>query len=242
MELSIAGILLMLPQRIINYIADLLPLNCELCGLELDEQHNGFCFVCRDRFLPTPRCQCCGLPCVAETLLCGECLVTPPPWRRLYCVGDYQQPLSTYVHHLKYEGQFWYSSKLVDLLIPNIDAPAEVVTSVPLHWRRQWRRGFNQSELLAASLAKQLGCEYRPLFRRTRATKQQKGLSRSERQVNLNGAFRLLKEENSYRHVAIVDDVVTTGSTVQHLCKLLLDSGVKSVDIYCICRTPDVVT
>ncbi|MFM2588533.1 ComF family protein [Vibrio sp. TBV020] len=129
----------------------------------------------------------------------------------------------------------------MDLLLPRIDIPAEVVTSVPLHWRRKWRRGFNQSELLAASIAKRIERPYIPLFERIRSTQQQKGLNRQQRHMNLNGAFKL-KSSKTYRHVAIVDDVVTTGSTVQHLCKLLLDSGVKSVDIYCVCRTPDPVT
>ncbi|WP_341866957.1 phosphoribosyltransferase family protein [Vibrio aquaticus] len=170
--------------------------------------------------------------------VCGTCLRDPPAWQRLYCVGSYQQPLSGYIHQFKYEGQFLQADKLATLLSPLIESPAEVVTSVPLHWQRYMKRGFNQSELLAVSLAKQLERPYVPMFQRVQATQQQQGLSRQQRQVNLANAFKL-KSVKNYQHVAIVDDVVTTGSTVHHLCKLLLDAGVKSVDIYCICRTPD---
>ncbi|WP_417852358.1 phosphoribosyltransferase family protein [Vibrio europaeus] len=71
-----------------------------------------------------------------------------------------------------------------------------------------------------------------------RATPQQQGLTKAERKRNLDRAF-LLNGEIVADHIAIVDDVLTTGSTVQHLCELLLEAGVKSVDIYCICRTPE---
>ncbi|NOH80864.1 ComF family protein [Vibrio sp. RE86] len=228
----------MLAQRVGKYIADLLPVDCELCRLPLNKEEGPFCHCCLEHFQPQPRCQRCGLPTAVNMAMCGLCLVKPPLWQGIYCVGDYQAPLSDYVHRLKYERQFWQATKLSQLLSPRIDHPADVVTSVPLHWARHWARGFNQSELIAIELAKQLNRPYQPLFRRTRATPQQKGLNKQQRQHNLDAAFEL-KSDISASHVAIVDDVLTTGSTVHHLCKLLLDAGVKTVDIYCICRTPE---
>lgn len=230
----------MLTQKVVKHIADLLPMHCEVCHLALTKPHppSGICDHCSRYFAPLPRCQRCGLPTPFDVAECGECLKHPPKWRRLYCVADYQLPLAQYVHRLKYERQFWQANKLASLLAPRIETPAQVITFVPLHWGRYLRRGFNQSELIARSLSRQLNVSCQPLFKRVRATPQQQGLTKLERKRNLNRAF-LLNGEIVADHIAIVDDVLTTGSTVQHLCELLLEAGVKSVDIYCICRTPE---
>jgi len=230
----------MLTQRVAKYIADLLPMHCEVCHLALDKPfpQSGICVHCTRYFAPVTRCQRCGLPTPYHVEECGQCLKHPPKWQRLYCLADYQPPISQYVHRLKYERQFWQASKLARLLAPRIESPAELITYVPLHWGRYLQRGFNQSELVAISLARQLNVPCKSLFRRIRATPQQLGLTKAARQRNLRLAFSLDREVN-IAHVAIVDDVLTTGSTVQHLCELLLEAGVKNVDIYCICRTPE---
>jgi ComF family protein len=108
-----------------------------------------------------------------------------------------------------------------------------------LHWQRYLRRGFNQSDQIAKHLAAHLRVEHQTkLFSRVQNTKAQQGLDKTQRKRNLAKAFRLNAHPNSL-HVGIVDDVVTTGSTAQHLCQLLLEVGVERIDIYCICRTPE---
>jgi ComF family protein len=196
-------------------------------------------------FAQQHRCQRCGIKLDINTIVCGECLKKPPPWQRLYCVGDYDFPLSHYVHQMKYSGQFWLSRDLVKLLAAQIDHPAPIITSVPLHWQRYIHRGFNQSTYLANALAQELNCQSLTLFRRRRATPTQQGLSKTQRQRNLRNVFSLRNKDvmkviaKGDAHVAIIDDVVTTGSTVYQLCQLLLEVGVKRIDIYCICRTPE---
>ncbi|MBA5762860.1 ComF family protein [Vibrio sp. 404] len=185
-----------------------------------------------------PRCRHCGLRNQVDVDHCGQCLTHPPLWRKLYCVGDYQPPLSRYVHQLKFSQQLHQADLLAQLLVDKVDGKVDAITYVPLHWRRQLWRGFNQSEWLALAVAKRLNIPCVPMFRRTRATQAQLGMDRRDRQKNLRHAFHL-NGIQSYEAIAIVDDVVTTGSTVQQLCKLLLDAGTKSVDIYCICRTPE---
>ncbi|MDA0130331.1 phosphoribosyltransferase family protein [Vibrio sp. MarTm2] len=223
-----------------KYITDLLPVQCEVCGLRVvgEQKLSWLCEHCLAYFAPQPRCQRCGLPTVSDVLECGRCLTSPPLWSKLYCVGDYQAPLSRYVHQLKYERQFWVAEKLAELFVPTVSDPAPLITSVPLHWRRHAYRGFNQSELLAMAIARQLKVMHSPLFKRIRATSPQKGKNRQQRMANLHQVFTL-KGGVAAKRVAIVDDVLTTGSTVHHLCKLLLDAGVESVDIYTICRTPE---
>lgn len=224
---------------------------CQYCMLPLEPRNNQdrlpwlLCRACIDAMSRQVRCQCCGLAVPQVMERCGACLSEPPPWRRLVCVGDYTPPLSDYVQQLKFARQLRYVEVLADLLaqqvVTNIQEVTEVpvISYVPLHWRRQLWRGFNQSEYLARALAKRLDLPCVSLFKRTRVTGAQRGMDRTQRRRNLRGAFRLTQSVGELHSVVIVDDVVTTGSTVQQLCKLLLDEGVKNVDIYCICRTPE---
>lgn len=220
--------------------APLLHAECPLCRLAIDIAHPfGLCSACQEWLDHGHRCARCGLPTLSAVDQCGECLRQPPAWQTLYCVGDYHFPLSDAVHQLKYQGQFWQAPRLAALLAAQISEPAPLLCSVPLHWRRRWQRGFNQSDLLAQHLANRLNTQYdRHLFARRLSTPHQQGLSKKQRETNLHRAF-VLSHLPTQNHVAIVDDVVTTGSTVRHLCHLLLDVGVQRIDIYCICRTPE---
>ena len=231
----------MVTQRLRKYIVPILPLQCEICHLnsKFDHLQVGICCHCQQYFLPKARCQCCGLAMSCDAEQCGHCLNSPPSWQRLYCVGDYHRPISTFVHRLKFHGEFWQAKKLAHMLAPLIESPARQLTYVPLHWQRYMIRGYNQSELLAKSLGQILDIPCFPFFRRVRKTLPQLGLNSNQRKANLNQAF-ILRQARLSNHVAIVDDVLTTGSTVDGLCHLLRNAGVEKVDIYCICRTANV--
>lgn len=216
---------------------------CQCCGLAIERREEAgkltwlLCWRCQEA-LQVPRCRRCGIECLTEVDLCGACLSSPPLWRQLYCVGDYTPPLSHYVQQLKFQRQLHQADVLAQMLAAKLSPEVEVITFVPLHWQRQFWRGFNQSEWIARALAQRLGVPCQAMFKRIRATQPQLGMSRQARQKNLHNAFKLHGTCHNSA-IAIVDDVVTTGSTVQQLCKLLLDAGAKSVDIYCICRTPE---
>lgn len=221
-----------------------LPRLCPLCGLAMHhEPHSFWCQHCVRLFDAEPQCLRCGLATLTVVPQCGQCLRSPPPWQRLYSLTPYRFPASHYVNQIKHQRKFWYGAHLAALLALRIDTPAPLLLSVPMHWRRQWRRGFNQSDVLAAQLARKLN---RPFlahaFTRLLHTPPQQGLNKRQRQHNLAGAFRLNQAALPHplpKHVAIVDDVVTTGSTVRQLSQLLLAVGVESIDIYCLCRTPE---
>ena len=169
---------------------------------------------------------------------CGQCLAEPPPWQRLYTLGDYDFPLSGHIQRFKDHGEMWQVNALTQLLAERIEQPAPLITYVPLHWQRYLTRGFNQSHLLAQHLAKHLQVKLGTrVFRRVKNSPPQRGSNKDNRQNNLHQAF-ILPRKLPATHVAIVDDVVTTGSTVRQLSNLLLEVGVESIDIYCICRTP----
>lgn len=212
---------------------------CDICSMTLKADESFWCTHCQQHFIHQSCCRCCGLPMPRPVDHCGACLTQPPKWNQLYCLGDYQFPLSQEIQRIKYQRQYWRLAPLVELLAPRIAQPAPLITCVPLHWRRRWKRGFNQSDLLARQLARTLQVTYQPdLFSRTQATPYQRGLNRQQRLHNLSGAFQLDTAPDSLTdHIAICDDVVTTGSTVEQLCQLLLDVEVKRIDIYCLSRT-----
>ena len=218
---------------------------CHLCGLTIRQLNDTiWCEYCLRYFEPTPRCRRCGLPTLTDTLICGQCLTDPPPWHNLYCIGDYQPPLTGYIHQLKHQKKHWLAKDLAYLLAQRITEPAPLITCVPLHWTRLVRRGFNQSSVIAEHLVRQrihTKCQVRynsQIFKRIKATPPQQELDKRERIKNLNNAF-IMRKAPENTHIAIVDDVVTTGSTIKKLCTLLLDFGVQRIDIYCICRTPE---
>ncbi|MGI2946038.1 phosphoribosyltransferase family protein [Vibrio diabolicus] len=229
-----------------NIMHRVLSSQCGLCRFPIHTpSHTNtlrWCEHCLKYLTPIKRCQRCGLSLQKEEMstdsICGECLSEPPPWQRLYTLGDYDFPLSREVQRFKDHGESWHVKALTQQLAQHITTPAPIITSVPLHWQRYLRRGFNQSDVLARHLAQQLKTNFdAKVFRRVRLAQSQRGNTKASREQNLKGAFVLNKRPPS-SHVAIVDDVVTTGSTVRQLCHLLLEVGVESIDIYCICRTP----
>lgn len=211
--------------------------HCALCRLPLQHDDDHWCQTCLSQFPSTPYCQRCGTSQLTMTTQCGACLADPPPWDTLYRLGEYQAPLQQLISQLKFRHHFWLAAPLATQLAAHIPTPAPLLLPVPLHWRRYWHRGFNQSNDLAMALASHLGSEVAPhILRRTRHTAAQKLLSKHQRHINLNNAFTIA-ETSLPAHVALVDDVVTTGTTVGLLTKQLKLQGVKQVDIYTICHT-----
>lgn len=225
---------------ILKTLIKLLPLRCELCHLELSRFEKSklqpWCDICKHSLPRNPRCLTCGLPTIEDTILCGRCIKKPPAWHRLYCIDIYQFPYDKLIHRLKYQGHFWLANNFTDLLIKEIDSPASMLLPVPMHWQRRIFRGYNHSQILALQLAKKLNavCNDAAL-KRKRATKQQQGLSRKERLTNLKNAFEIT--QTLPKHIALIDDVVTTGTTINEICKILKKNGVEKIDVYCIARS-----
>lgn len=219
---------------------------CWLCQQPLHLAHHGICSVCV-KYLPVPPpcCPRCGLPSGHPTRSCGRCLLKPPAWDALVSVSDYIAPLNGLVMRLKFARQPELAKPLARLLLlkwltrfRNTELPRpDILLSVPLHRRRYFSRGYNQSELLATPLAHWLGCQYLPhALRRIRATPPQQWLSESARKLNLRRAFRCTASLRG-KHIALLDDVVTTGSTLCEISKLLRNQGIASLQIWCVCRT-----
>jgi len=176
-----------------------------------------------------------------KTYLCGDCIATPPAWHTLTALCQYEYPASNMIQALKYNAKFNNAKLLASMFIaelrsmPQLPLP-QCLLPVPLHPVRQQQRGFNQAIELARPIARTLGIplDIHSCIRRA-DTPSQANLDKLTRLINLQDAFTL-KRSLSYKHVTIFDDVVTTGSTVRSLCKLLHNAGVERVDVWCIAR------
>jgi ComF family protein len=225
----------------------LLPGQCLLCGAASHRQLD-LCQPCQDE-LPWLEhyCPSCALPLSPDALGhdCGRCLLHPPQFRQVIAPWQYQPPLSGLLNGFKHHRDYAAGRVLGELSGAYIDAfyqdqvRPDLITYTPLHWWRQWRRSFNQSQRLAQQLSHRTGIPIKPLLKRQRATQQQQGLNARQRQRNLKGAFRAgsgikLNGET----VALVDDVVTTTATAAEMTRVLLAMGAAAVDIWCLARTP----
>ena len=221
---------------------------CVHCHTPLKLAKHGLCSRCNRTIRRFPYCGCCGSELMENALHCGNCLQQEPAWDRMVIIGRYNEPLSTLIHRFKFQRQFWLDRTLARLLYLAIRNARrthglmlpEVILPVPLHHFRQWQRGYNQADLLARQLAKwlQIPCVNDVLIR-TKRTPTQRGLSAKDRRKNLKNAFQLSAKRRHfpYRHVALIDDVITTGSTLNEIAKLLRQANVAHIQVWGLART-----
>ncbi len=156
-----------------------------------------------------------------------------------YCFGAYEGTLRELIHLFKYGGMKPLGRTLGSYLASALprDQQFDLVVPMPLHWRRQWQRGFNQSELLARTMARRCGARSENAVRRTRSTAAQAGLSNARRRKNVAGAFRVKKPSKvEGRRVLLIDDVMTTGASANACALALKRAGAKSVTLLALAR------
>lgn len=218
------------------------PPSCQLCGTRTGESLD-LCAGCRrDLPLAGDGCRHCGrsLAGGTETTVCGACQRHPPPFRRTLALAHYQPPVDRLVQRLKFSRQLGIARLLGTLMAEraaDIDPLPQALIPVPLHPRRLRERGFNQSLEISRTLGRHLGVPVldRVCYRR-RPTPAQSGLPARARRANVRGAFGTRNLPNLER-VAIVDDVMTTGSTVAELAHTLRRRGVGEIEVWVCART-----
>ena len=222
----------------------LFPGHCVLCG-DASQDRRDIWNPCRES-LPRrgPSCRQCALPLPEDSgKLCGHCQLEPPPFQRSLSCWDYQPPLSYLIGGYKYHRQFQAGRVLAELATPILRQqlagrePPHYLVATPMHWRRRWQRSFNHSEQLSRYFAKALNIPLLTGRKRVRPTPAQQSLTAAERRRNLKGAFRF-DPTLSGEHVAVVDDVMTTGATAAAISDCLLEAGAGAVEIWCLARTP----
>ncbi|WP_439294840.1 amidophosphoribosyltransferase [Lonepinella sp. BR2882] len=222
--------------------------SCVKCQQKLAIGCHGLCSRCNAEIYRFAYCGCCGAELTRDELRCGRCLQQEPAWQQMVIIGRYSEPLSTLIHRFKFQGQFWLDRSLARLLYLAVRnarrthalSLPDVILPVPLHHFRHWQRGYNQTALLAKWLARWLNIPVREdLLLRTKNTHSQRGLTAKARRNNLKNAFMVqnkLKQCN-YRSVCILDDVITTGSTMNEIAKQLRKMGVQHIQVWGLART-----
>lgn len=223
----------------------LYPPICLLCGARGDQQRD-LCPACSQN-LPgnqhaCPRCAASLPDTVPVGVLCGECQSQPPPFDYCYAPFCYQQPITQLIAEFKFHGHLTNGRLLGNLLadslsmLNNIERP-QLLIPVPLHRQRLRERGFNQALELAWILRKRLRIAVAPnACKRILLTPPQAGLSARERRTNLKGAFRV-EQKLKVEHLVLIDDVMTTGSTVAEIARQLKQQGVQQIGVWVIART-----
>ncbi len=215
------------------------PASCVLCGGN-DPSGRDLCPPCAGE-LPyaAGACHVCGLG-LSQAGVCGNCLKHPPAYDHTLAVFEYCSPVDRMVQGLKFSGRLYFGrilgQMMAECIADRCDKRPDCIVPVPLHARRLRERGFNQAQELARPVAQALGLPLDVhLCQRARSTAPQTGLDAKSRQKNLKGAFTVTRE-NAYRHVALLDDVMTTGSTMEALAAELKRSGVERVDVWLCAR------
>ncbi len=236
-----------LKEEVLGFITLLFPPLCPLCrNHNLDSFQPGLCDSCLAELKPlsSPFCTICSLPFEGppgSDHLCESCLKNPPPFSGVTAYGIYTGLLREAIHQFKYEEAFYLHRPLGRLLAEAVakrlsPEPFDFIVPVPLHLNKLRERTFNQSLLLARTLAKtlQLPIEAQGL-ERTRPTLSQQGLKSEERKRNLKGAFSLNTEVKN-RRILLVDDVLTTGTTARECSRILRKGGAREVHVAVLAR------
>ena len=228
-----------------------LPPLCPACREPVEGQ--ALCPACWSKlsFITRPYCERLGIPFVYDPgpgILSMEAIAAPPAYQRARAAVRFDEISRALVHALKYSDRLdlapmmgrWLSHAGGELL-----AEADALVPVPLHWRRLWARRFNQSAMLAAAISAESGVPIATgLLRRVKPTAQQVGLSRTERAANVQGAFRVPPEARggvAGRRLVLVDDVLTSGATVDGCARALLRAGAANVDVLIFARVAEPV-
>src|SRR3982075_2250501 len=226
-----------------------LPTLCVSCREPVDGE--GVCAKCWAKlsFIAPPFCPKLGIPFVYDPgpgLLSMEAISDPPAYQRARAAVRYDDVARTLVHALKYQDRTdlapamgrWMARAGRELL-----DEADVLVPVPLHWRRGGSRRYNQSGALARSIERQSGVKViSEVLRRVRPTQQQIGLSRAPRASNVQGAFKVAADRQSEiqgRRVVLIDDVLTSGATVDACARALLRAKAAQVDVLVFARVVD---
>jgi ComF family protein len=228
-----------------------LPTLCASCREPVDG--SGLCAACWARLTPIarPYCERLGVPFAYDPgpgVLSIEAISDPPAYHRARAAVRFDDVARSLVHALKYGDRLDLAPTMARWMARagrEILADADALVPVPLHWRRLWARRFNQSAQLGKTISAESGVPIAEnALKRVKATAQQVGLSQAERATNVQGAFRVPadhKAEVMGRNLVLIDDVLTSGATVDACARSLLRAGARQVDVLVFARVVDAV-
>ena len=231
-------------QRLVRFFLSVfLPERCPFCNDEppMDGSPDMFCKTClmSMQFIHGKPCPVCGGDINGIFDTCPDCLAEPArPWERAYAIFRYTDSAAVAVRMFKYGNNVALARPFGKLLAGTIENPEQYseIIPVPLHWIRFIQRGYNQSVLLGEELSRHTGIPLVRRLKRIRNTKHQAFLEKEERKTNIKGAFSVRAPEKIRgKRVLLIDDVMTTGSTLAE-CAAVLTAAGAIVDIAVIAR------
>jgi len=223
----------------------LLPATCLLC-YQPTKRNISLCVPCtQDLPWLSHCCPQCALPLQTkyDDMHCGTCLRDPPAFQSTTTLFHYVKPIDYLITQLKFNAKLSCAASLGELMAefilqqrdPTLTLP-QCIIPVPLHYKRLRIRGFNQALEIAKPISKQLNIPIDlQVSQRILPTASQTQISSRDRKDNIKNAFQI--QHAPYNHVAIVDDVITTGHTVRELSKMLHKAGIEKIEVWCIART-----
>ena len=216
--------------------------HCVLCHASCTRTH-GICSPCRAEL---PRlghsCTHCALPLANPVdTLCARCQQHPPPFAASHTCWYYAYPVAQLIQRFKFQQDLAAGRTLADVAAAELQpstARPDVLVPIPMHWWRQFARGYNQADLIAQTFAARWQIPLAPhLLRKSTPTGKQSQLKRRARLQNLSGSFCAHPQVKGL-HVGLVDDVITTGATLEAAAATLLTAGAQHVSTYALARTP----
>ena len=229
------------------------PQDCPICEADSDDSPSldsgltgsPFCRACRLELLAAagPSCARCAMPIGPFTDLagpCRECVKHKFGFQGAFALGPYSGPIRDLILEMKHSQGAWIAPSLAALLAEArpplrdlaLKDPDVLVAPIPLHWRREWSRGYNQADELARGLARSLGLKHACVLKRLRSGGILPGMGRTERSKALQGAFglkRFARSKIEGRTILVVDDVLTTGATAGSAARTLKQAGAARV-------------
>ncbi len=220
-----------------NLLQALLPQSCFLCG---DACTDLLCRACQED-LPRQRHVCSVCACVLpkEVMICAQCLREKPHFTSVQAALAYAYPVDKLIHAAKYQENLTVLHYLSTVMAAHFrqHPRPDLLLPVPLHPRDLRARGFNQAVELGKVVSRMCGIPLeRHLSRCVRHKRKQAQLSAAERKINVRNAFAVDQLPAHCRHLVLLDDVVTTGATVNELARMCLNAGAQRVDVWCCAR------
>lgn len=229
-------------------LALLFPDDCRLCGVPLKEFSRvpvcGSCLNEPEAFAPEYFCSCCRTPFLNPAPLddsgvCRLCRMGVSRFDAVYSYGSYDGALKGLIQLFKYDGVRPLAKPLGAWLAQALprDQKFDALAPMPLHWRRHFRRGFNQAALLAKELSKRTGLPVKSVVTRRKSTEKQALLTRAQRRLNVSGAFKV-PDADAVRgkRILLIDDVFTTGATLNACAGALKRAGAAHVSALTLAR------
>ncbi len=231
-----------------NFLEIIFPSHCLACE-QIISADSLFCEKCwvKLQFISEPNCTICAYPFEFQglSLICGKCLTKKPSFDKAIAIFRYNHLLRKIIGSLKYRDQTFLAQKFARLLLAKSKselADCDFIVAVPLHLKRLQKRKFNQAVLLAKNLVKLAPTKkfFPDFLVRTKNTKPQIELRKKERENNLKNVFAVNKKYRELvrgKKILLIDDVMTTGATVENCAKTLKKCGARKVVVLTIART-----